>query len=161
MRNQTCCFTGHRKLPSGALPAIRAGLEREIKAFLYRGGRYFGVGGALGFDTLAAQTVLDLKGEFPQIRLILVLACADQAKLWPREDVVRLGRIRAEADKTVVLAPAYTPGCMHARNYHLARHSALCICYMTREFGGTFHTVMCCKELGVQVVNLADSVGNY
>ena len=161
MRSQTCCFTGHRQLPSHAPPAIRAGLEREIRAFLHQGGQYFGSGGALGFDTLAAQTVLDLREEFPQIRLILVLACADQTKLWPREEAVRLGRIRAEADKTVILSPAYTPGCMQARNRHLARNSALCICYLNRRHGGTFHTVMCCEELGVRVVNLADRQSTF
>ena len=43
-------------------------LSRENSGYLY-----FGAGGALGFDTLAAQTVLDLKKDYPQIKLILVL----------------------------------------------------------------------------------------
>ena len=32
-----------------------------------QGYRYFGAGGALGFDTLAAQTVLELRSEYPDI----------------------------------------------------------------------------------------------
>ena len=41
---------------------------------------FYGAGGALGFDTLAAQTVLDMKKEYPQLRLILVLPCEDQTR---------------------------------------------------------------------------------
>lgn len=48
---------------------------------------YFGAGGALGFDTIAAFAVLKLKKRYPNIRLILVLPCLDQTRGWSREDV--------------------------------------------------------------------------
>lgn len=35
---------------------------------------FFGAGGALCFDTVAAQTVIRLKDKYPKIRLILVLS---------------------------------------------------------------------------------------
>ena len=48
---------------------------------------FCGAGGALGFDTLAAQTVLEMKKEYPQLRLILVLPCENQTRGWHSEDI--------------------------------------------------------------------------
>lgn len=50
MRERTCCFTGHRKLPEGRREEIAAQLENAILALIQDGYRYFGAGGALGFD---------------------------------------------------------------------------------------------------------------
>lgn len=73
MREQTCCFTGHRQLPPGERAEIANRLERVLAALYERGVRYYGVGGALGFDTLAAQTVIRLRESYPGMKLILVL----------------------------------------------------------------------------------------
>ena len=79
LRVNTCCFTGHRIIPSGEKETIRNLLETAIEKAIQDGYRFFGAGGALGFDTLAAQTVLTLKQQYPHIRLILVLPCINQA----------------------------------------------------------------------------------
>ena len=73
MKEKTCCFTGHRTIPPAILPKLSAELESTLLLLIQRGFRYFGAGGALGFDTLCAETVLRLKAQFPHIRLILVL----------------------------------------------------------------------------------------
>ncbi|MEE1491995.1 MAG: SLOG family protein, partial [Massilioclostridium sp.] len=65
MKNQTCCFTGHRDLPPQKLPYIQKRLEQELLQLIHQGVRYFGAGGALGFDTLAALTVLRLRETYP------------------------------------------------------------------------------------------------
>ena len=59
-----------------------------------QGYRYFGTGGALGFDTLAAQTVLELKNKYPEIKLILVLPCENQTQGWERADIEEYERIQ-------------------------------------------------------------------
>ena len=41
----------------------------------------------MGFDTLAAKTVLDLKKDYPDIKLILVLPCLNQTRGWKDADV--------------------------------------------------------------------------
>lgn len=61
-------------------------LRNAIQNLVLEGYRYFGTGGALGFDTLAAQAVLSLRGDFPYIKLILVLPCKDQASRWKDTD---------------------------------------------------------------------------
>lgn len=63
-------------------------LEKELINLIEKGYCYFGAGGALGFDTVAAQTVLHLKEKYPHIKLILVLPCIDQAKSWSHVDKV-------------------------------------------------------------------------
>ena len=75
MPYKTCCFTGHRRLPSEEIPVLRKRLEEEIRRLYREGFHYFAAGGALGFDTLAALAVLSLRKELPGLRLILVLPC--------------------------------------------------------------------------------------
>lgn len=62
MRSQTCCFTGHREIDKSVLPVLAQQLEAALRQLIGEGCRCFGAGGALGFDTLAAQTVLRLRG---------------------------------------------------------------------------------------------------
>ena len=82
MREQTCCFTGHRELPVWGREQLAAKLEDTITGLIDRGIRFYGAGGARGFDTLAAGTVLKLKPSYPNIKLILVLPCLTQTRGW-------------------------------------------------------------------------------
>ena len=50
MRIKTVCFTGHRELPADDLPEISKHLEDTLVKLIEQGYRYFGAGGALGFD---------------------------------------------------------------------------------------------------------------
>ena len=153
---QTCCFTGHRVIPSGEKETIRNLLETAIEKAIQDGYRFFRTGGALGFDTLAAQTVLTLKQQYPHIRLILVLPCINQANGWKQADVDEYERIRALADKVVYTSREYTSGCMHKRNRHLVDNSSLCICYLTKLSGGTAYTVRYAESKGVYIRNIAN-----
>lgn len=153
-REQTCCFTGHRHIPSTQRRALVENLEEIVRRLIGRGIRYFGAGGALGFDTLAARTVLNLLGEFPHIRLILVLPCPDQTRGWREEDIAEYERIKAAAHKVVYTARRYEPGCMLRRNRHLVDHSAVCAAWCTRDTGGTAYTVDYARRQGLEVLLL-------
>ncbi len=155
MREKICCFTGHRDLPTSSRAELSIKLEDCLISLIGRGVRYFGAGGALGFDTLAAQAVLKLKEEYPQIRLILVLPCLTQTRGWPAGDVEEYERIKAQADKVVYTSQEYTAGCMLKRNRHLVDHSGVCVCYMSRTTGGTAYTVNYAKQQGLEIINLA------
>ena len=120
-----------------------------------QGYRYFGCGGALGFDTLAAQTVLRLRETYPEIRLILVLPCRNQTRGWKQDDVAEYDRIIKAADKVTYTSEQYYSGCMHKRNRHLVDSSSLCICYLTEQSGGTAYTVNYARSLGLKIVNVA------
>ena len=87
LRAKTCCFTGHRNLSGEEKLKAAVRLRRVIEEQIKAGVVFYGAGGALGFDTLAAQIVLDMKKEYPQLRLILVLPCEDQSRGWRSEDI--------------------------------------------------------------------------
>ena len=156
LRAKTCCFTGHRNLSSGEKLKVAVRLHRVIEEKIKAGVVFYGAGGALGFDTLAAQTVLEMKKEYPQLRLILVLPCENQTRGWCGEDIAVYEDIKCRSDKVVYVSREYTPDCMHRRNRHLVDHSGTCICYLMKNTGGTAYTVDYARKKGLRIINLAE-----
>ena len=155
MQTKTACFTGHRTLPDENLPEIAERLENALIALIEQGYRYFGAGGALGFDTLAAQAVLRLRERHPQIRLILVLPCLNQTRGWLQENIDTYEEIKRCADKVTYTSEHYFRGCMQKRNRHLVDNSSVCICYLTKPTGGTAYTVDYARRRGLRIINIA------
>lgn len=87
MKAQTVCFTGHRNIPPEEYNGLSQRLRSEIACLIGRGYRFFGAGGALGFDTLAAKTVPELRKQYPRIRLILVLPCLHRSDKWCGKEI--------------------------------------------------------------------------
>ena len=155
MREKTACFTGHRDIPKKDIRKIRKNtLNAIIKAY-ENGYRYFGNGGAIGFDLLSAECVLAPKKQCPEIKLILVLPCHGQTKYWSDSEIRKYERILKKADKAVYTAEHYCKGCMQKRNQHLVNNSSLCICYLTKNTGGTYYTVDYAKKNGLKIINTA------
>lgn len=148
--DKTAFFTGYRKLPPEKLQIISRRLRATVIQLAESGYLYFGAGGALGFDTLAELTVLDLKRCYPQIKLILVLPCLSQADSWSEKDKQIYMDIKNRADRVVYTSQTYTSGCMHKRNRHLADNSSVCVCYLTENTGGTAYTVKYAEKNGSQ-----------
>ena len=154
MKAITCCFTGHRQISPEIMPTLATELESVLLRLIGDGFRFFCAGGALGFDTLAAETVLHLKMQYPQIRLILVLPCHEQTRGWKPENVQRYEAIRQKADKVIYTAEHYTRGCMHLRNRYLVDHSAVCVAHCTRTTGGSAYTMAYAHRQGIPVIRL-------
>lgn len=155
MRDRTACFTGHRTIPVGQYDTLLHRLENAIIRLIGRGYRFFGAGGALGFDTMAAQSVLSLREQYPHIRLILVLPRLSQSRNWNASDQKIYERIKSEADKVVYTSQAYTRDCMYRRNRHLVDCSSACVCYLTQSTGGTAYTVAYAWRKGLEIINIA------
>lgn len=157
-REKSCCFTGHRILPQGEPERLHSRLREEISRLAEEGVSIFLAGGALGFDTLAAQAVLELREEgVPQIKLVLVLPCLGQESKWSREDANLYQAMLRQADEVIYTGDLYTKGCMFERNRYLVDHSAHCICYLRNAVrGGTAYTVKYAWARGLEVVNLAE-----
>ncbi len=156
MKKITACFSGHRKIPPEQYEMIARRLKRETTKLIEKGYLYFGAGGALGFDTLAAQTILNLKKDYPQIKLILVLPCLSQADSWDEDDRAIYEETKSKADKVVYTSRDYTRGCMHKRNRHLIDCSSTCVCFLKESFGGTAYTVKYAIQNGLDVINVAE-----
>ncbi len=152
---KVACFSGHRKLPEDCAE-LRTNLEKAIISLIERGVVFFGNGGAVGFDALAAETVLRLKEDYPHIRLVMVLPCPpeEQSLKWTNEQREHYKKLLEQADKVRVLSPRYTKSCMLDRNRHMVDCSAYLICYLREQHGGTFYTVNYAEQQGLEILRL-------
>ncbi|MHB1314239.1 MAG: SLOG family protein [Christensenellales bacterium] len=155
MKEKTCFFTGHRIIPEAMVPAVKKRLQEEVLRLIGQGVTDFCAGGALGFDTLAAQAVLKLKRKYRHIRLILVLPCRGQDVKWGFCDRQTYKKILDASDEAVYMTEQYVVGCMQARNRAMAERSSHCICFLMQESGGTAYTVAVAQKLGISIVNVA------
>ena len=156
LRWTTACFTGHRELgePPGELERRTDGAIRDLYA---RGVRHFGAGGARGFDALASERVLALKGELPDLSLILVLPFPEQYRQegnWSRAELAQFDALLLRADKVVTLEAGYSPGVYQRRNRYLVDRSAYCVCYLQRMRSGTGGTVRYARSRGLEILDL-------
>ena len=157
-KNIACCFTGHRKIPQKKYIQIQEKLKDKIVKAIQNGYTFFYAGGAVGFDTMAAQAVFELKAQHPHIKLILVLPCVNQTDDWEQSDIDEYERIRVFADDVIYTSEEHKKGCMHKRNRYMVDNSSLCVAYMTKKSGGTAYTMNYAEENQVMVFNIAEFV---
>ncbi len=160
MRNITCCFTGHRKLPKASLFSIRSEVCRQIQSAYNRGYRRFVSGGALGFDTLCATEVLSFREAHPDVSLILVYPCLGQDSMWHEHDRQIYKRIFDECDECFCMRREYTSFCMHERNRAMVDESSLVIAYLENKRSGTAYTYRYAVENGLEIINIASKNGD-
>ena len=156
VQNGVCCFTGHRDYEKTVTPLEKLFFEKLIDNLIGYGYTTFIAGGALGFDTAAAEYVLKKKAQGLPVRLELILPCADQTNGWTERNKDIYNYIRAKADSVEYVTKTYTPTCMHERNRRLVEGSDFCIAYLTSPRGGTAYTYKYAKSRGVDVINLAE-----
>lgn len=157
MKKDTCCFTGHRKIRKGDEAAIRTKIRAQVLPLLDRGVTTFMVGGAVGFDMLAAETLLDLREkEGKELRLVSALPFLQWREGWPLEAVEREDRILEKSDEILISARGYSRQSYLHRDRRMVDASAVCIAYCNRRGGGTAYTVRYALRQGVPVVNIAD-----
>ena len=133
---------------------MRTRLRYRVMPLIADGVVYFGVGGAQGFDMLAAEYLLKVRDEFgKRIRIISVLPFPEYRKDWPEEDFRRQEEIIRRSDKVVYVCPKEEKGAYLARDRKLVDESAFCVCWCRKKTGGTAYTVRCALQQGLQVWN--------
>ena len=152
MKNKSCCFTGHRDIASGKIPIVKEKLVAAINDAVSRGYTDFYNGGALGFDIMAAEAVLEIKKTNPLIRLHIIVPCENQALKWGKKEIERYEAVKAAADEVKVLSPHYFRGCMQIRNRYMVDASSICIAFVERSSGGSADTVKYARQKGTEVV---------
>ena len=157
-RTETCCCTGHRDIPYGLETPLKSVLKEQMGLLLSKGVIYYGVGGAVGFDTLAAEALFELRTEYPQIKVILVYPFSGFDSRWQKEQRERYRVLLPKYDKLVCVSR--TPGreAYLMRDRHLVDCSAHCIAFCSRSYGGTAYTVRYAQEHGCQIYNLAERI---
>lgn len=150
-----CAFSGHRDIPAVAVEPLRRLLREKVSQLASEGVTGFLCGGAVGFDTLAAEAVLTERVRTPRLTLTLALPCPEQSDRWPLSARQKYAAIREEADEVIYISDVYTRFCMMQRNRFLVDHSSRLICYLLSDRGGTAATVRYALQQGVPVENLA------
>lgn len=155
VKEKTVFFTGHRVIESSKLCELRRRLIFTIMSLADKGYDTFICGGAVGFDTEAAECVMKVRKIRPRIRLLLFLPCRDQTARW--KSVVSLERykkILGAADDVCYITDFYDDDCMLRRNRFMADASSVCVAYMNKPYGGTGYTVRYAEKGKAQIINL-------
>ncbi len=159
----SCFFSGHRILEKKDAQLMKSLLREEILNRINDGVTRFIAGGAIGFDSLAAEQVIDIKKEYQEIKLILYLPCKNHFAKWTKKDIERFDEIKRQADEIkYVYDGKYIPGCMQMRNNAMVKDSDCGIVYLAKRINsGSAQTVAFAKEKGIPFINIVDEINKY
>lgn len=132
--------------------ALKRRLYEQIERLADDGADSFNSGMALGVDTWAAEAVLELKKLRPEIRLIAVLPCPEQDKLWRDNQKRRYREILERCDKVLTVSPEYQKGCMLKRNRALVDMCDVLLAVYDGKPGGTRYTVDYADKVGRRTI---------
>ena len=129
----TACFTGHRpkSIPWIEDPTderyifLKHELKEKIIKAIDLGVSHFISGMAEGVDLLAAETILELKWEYPFISLECAIPFKGQHLRFSNSNQQRYQKIVEIADKVSVLSNSYYKGCLFSRNLYMVENSSL------------------------------------
>lgn len=97
-KSKTCFFTGHRKIAQSKIEIVKAQLAENIEKMITEYGvNTFIDGGALGFDTIAAETVIEMREKYQNIKLVMYLPCYGQSKMWKESEQFRYRMVLSKA----------------------------------------------------------------
>jgi uncharacterized phage-like protein YoqJ len=162
-RVKKCCFTGHRpqNLPFRfreederclrLKEVLRIEIEKQISENQVL---YFITGMALGVDQWAAETILELRKQYPQLYLEAAIPCDTQAAKWSEKSKERYHRILSCCDKITTLQKEYTKDCMEKRNRYMVDCSDAVIAVWDGTPSGTGKTVTYAKSQGKLLITI-------
>ena len=155
LRKHRCCFTGHRTHKLGMSEAqIKELTRKAVKQAMADGFTTFISGMAVGFDTYAAEVVLEEKETNPNIRLICASPYEGFEQSWSNEDKKRYYNILVNADYVKFVCKHYSRSCFQIRNIYMVNKSSRVIAFYKGISGGTRNTVMYAKKAEVEVVKI-------
>ncbi len=165
MFNRTCCFTGHRDLPrdKDKLFEIQLRTKEAIKYLINnKGVKYYGVGGALGYDLLAANELIKLRNtgftEYKDIKIILIAPFHGYTNNWSDEQRAELEKQYKDYNKIVWVTNNKSKAAYILRDRHMIDNSKYVIAYKVKNTGGTAFTVDYAVKKNRVIINIADEV---
>ena len=149
MSKKFCCaFTGHRKVKEDLNIDV---LTKVIKSTIERGVTTFYNGMARGFDLIAAQCVLNLKKQYPHIKLIGCVPCPNQERYFSEEDKITYYRVIQSCDEVKLISKSFYKACMLKRNRYMVDNSSYLIAYYRGEEGGTEYTLEYAEDKEIEI----------
>ncbi len=160
---KACCFTGYRpsKFPFPLSKDNREYIEFEnaltstVLSLFEDGCATFISGAAMGFDIIAAETVLDLrKGSKYPVKLICAVPFKAQSDTFTDEWKARYNAVLAAADQIVYTSENYHKDCYGVRNRYMVDNSDYVLTWFDGAKGGTHNTILYALKNEKRVINL-------
>lgn len=151
------CFTGHRKLTLSEMDFCKKQISQIVTDLVKKGCQTFYTGGALGFDTLAAECLFDLREKGLPIRILIAVPCKDQDGKWSEEEKEQYQKMLSRADEVILVSDApYSSDCMMKRNHYLVDHADVVLSFYnpTHKRSGTGATVRYAIKTGKPLIDL-------
>ncbi|MBQ8003827.1 MAG: DUF1273 family protein [Oscillospiraceae bacterium] len=156
MDGSVCAFSGHRQIYTMHSETLLPLLSDTVDTLISSGVTRFCSGGAMGFDLLAAELILEKKKNGAEISLSMILPCRNQSDRWPAATRRRYDAVLQSADEVIYVADNYNQFCMHLRNRRLVDEADILLCYLVREASGTAFTRNYAIDRDKKIINLAD-----
>lgn len=156
-KEKSCFFTGHRNAAFDTM-LIMENCHVIEELITEQGITDFYAGGAIGWDTYCAKTILSLRERFKHIKLHLVLPCSPeiQTAKWKHEQKEEYYKILKYADDVEIISKNYDKDCMKKRNARLVELGDICLCYYNEKNlrSGTGQTVRMAQKAGKTIINM-------
>lgn len=160
-----CCFSGYRpskfpfKLNNDDIDfnVFQKHLFTTIQSLIDDGCRTFYCGMAMGFDIIAAETVILLKKSrnfSPTLELVCAVPFKGQENCFPDDWKERYNRILESCDKKIILSDSYFGGCYFKRNHYMVDKSDYVLTWFDGKRGGTMETLNYAAKKRREVINL-------
>ena len=144
-----CAFTGYRpqKMPFGfdeedlRCVDFKQRIRFTVEMLVLSGYSHFMTGGALGFDTFAAEAVMGVRRKNPWVTLEVAVPFDEQPDHWTPFARARYDWILNQADIITYISHEYTKGCLFKRNNYLIDNCDLLLAAYDGQPGGTAQAV--------------------
>jgi uncharacterized phage-like protein YoqJ len=144
----SCAFTGHRDV----VDVDTTLLKKCIVNLIGRGVDTFYCGMARGFDLIAAETVVELKRDYPNIKLIGCVPCPGQDRYFSNELKEKYSDLLLACDEVKMLSQHYYNGCMYLRDRFMVDNSYYLVAFLREKSGGTYYTVTYAKSSAREII---------
>jgi uncharacterized phage-like protein YoqJ len=135
---KSCAFAGHRVFYDAPDENL---LKKCVINLVNQGVDTFYSGMAMGFDLFAANVVIDVKKDYPNVKLVACIPCLGQERYYSATDKQLYEKVLVNCDDVVVLSEHYYNGCMFVRDRYMVDNSEYLIVYMRQKVGGTIYTL--------------------
>ena len=154
-----CAFTGYRPqgLPFGfneedfRCVDFKQRIRYAVEYLVRHGYSHFLAGGALGFDTYAAEAVMGIRGKYPWVTLEIAVPFDAQAERWAPSSRFRYEWNLDQADIVTRVSREYAQDCMAKRNRYMVDQCDLLLAAYDGRPGGTMHTVNYARSQGKEI----------
>lgn len=141
-------FCGHAQISQSE--KIEKWLYAVTQKLIEQGATTFYLGGYGAFDSLAASVLREQKKQYPQIKLVLVLA------------YLNTGKNTSGYDSTVYPPLETVPRrfAISHRNRWMVEASDVVVAYVLHDWGGAATTLRCAKQKKKQIISYRDEIGS-